>query len=93
MIGGVELNPGPGSTTEEEISSMDIEDCSQDALVLSSQMIQRTPISSQFAPLNDLDLLNQSSSDTPMTPEKGSSTLSPGREKCTGLEKIEIELL
>ena len=74
MIGGVELNPGPGSTTEEEISPMEIEDCSQDAFVLSSQTLQRTPISSQVVPLNDLDLLSQCSSDTPMTPEKGFST-------------------
>ena len=74
MIGGVELNPGPGSTTEEEISPMDIEDCSQDAFVLPSQTMQRTPISSQVVPLNDLDLLSQCSSDTPMTPEKGFST-------------------
>ena len=65
MISGVELNPGRGKTTEEEISPMDIEDCSQDAFVLSSQMMQRTPISSQVAPLNDLDLLSQCSSDTP----------------------------
>ena len=74
MIGGVELNPGPGSTTEEENSPMEIEDCSQDALVLPSQTLQRTPISSQVVPLNDLDLLSQCSSDTPMTPEKGFST-------------------
>ena len=74
MIGGVELNPGPGSTTEEEISPMEIEDCSQDAFVLPSQTMQRTPISSQVVPLNDLDLLSQCSSDTPMTPEKGFST-------------------
>ena len=74
MIGGVELNPGPGSTTEEEISPMEIEDCSQDAFVLPSQPLQRTPISSQVVPLIDLDLLSQSSSDTPMTPEKGFST-------------------
>ena len=74
MIGGVELNPGPGSTTEEEISPMEIEDCSQDAFVLPSQTLQRTPISSQVVPLNDLDLLSQCSSDTPMTPEKSFST-------------------
>ena len=74
MIGGVELNPGPGPTTEEEISPMEIEDCSQDAFVLHSQTLQRTPISSQVVPLNDLDLLSKYSSDTPMTPEKGFST-------------------
>ena len=53
---------------------MEIEDCSQDAFVLPSQTLQRTPISSQVVPLNDLDLLTQCSSDTPMTPEKGFST-------------------
>ena len=74
MIGGVELNPGPSSTTEEEISPTEIEDCSQDAFVLSSQMMQRIPIPSQVAPLNDLDLLSQCSSDTQMTPEKSFST-------------------
>ena len=74
MIGGVELNPGPGSTTEEEISPMEIEDCSQDVFVLPSQTLQRTPISSQVVPLNNLDLLSQCSSDTPMTPEKSFST-------------------
>ena len=74
MIGGVELNPGPGSTTEEETSPMEIEDCSQDAFVLPSQTLQRTPISSQIVPLNDLDLLSQCSSDTPMTPDKSFST-------------------
>ena len=74
MIGGVELNPGPGSTTEEEISPMEIEDCSQDVFVLHSQTLKRTPISSQIVPLNDLDLLSQCSSDTPMTPEKSFST-------------------
>ena len=93
IIGGVELNPGPGSTTEEEISPMDIEDCSRDVFVLSSQTLERTPISSQVVPLTDLDLLSQCSSDTPMTPEKGFSTLCPGREKGIVLEKIEIELL
>ena len=74
IIGGVELNPGPGSTTEEEISPMDMEDCYQDVFVFSSQPLQHTPISSQVVPLNDLDLLSQCSSDTPMTPEKGFST-------------------
>ena len=74
MIGGVELNPGPGSTTEEVISPIDIEDRSQDAFVSPSQTLQRTPISSQVVPLNDLDLLIQFSFDTPMTPEKGFST-------------------
>ena len=74
MIGGVELNPGPGSTTEEEISPMEIDDCSQDVFVFSSQTLQRTPISSQVVPLNDLDSLSQCFSDTPMTPEEVFST-------------------
>ena len=56
------------------MSPMEIEDCSQDAFVLPSQTMQRTPISSQIVPLNDLDLLSQCSSDTPMTPEKSFST-------------------
>ena len=64
MIGGVELNLGPGSTTEEEIVPMEIKDCSQDVFVFSSQTMQHTPISSQVVPLKDLDLLSQSSSDT-----------------------------
>ena len=72
---------------------MGVEDCSQDAFVLPSQTLQRTPISSQVKPLDDLNLLSQSSSDTPMTPEKSFSTLSPGREKGTALERNEIELL
>ena len=74
MIDGVELNPGPGSTTDEEINPMEIEYCFQDAFVLPSQTLQRTPISSQVVPLNDLDLLSQCSSDTPMTPQKSFST-------------------
>ena len=93
MIGGVELNPGPGSTTEEEISPMDIEDCSQDVFVLSSQTLQRTPISSQVVPLNNLDLLSQCSSDTPMTPEKSFSTPKSRKRKGYRTRKIEIELL
>ena len=47
---------------------MEIENCSQDAFVLHSITLQSTPISSQVVPLNDLDSLSQSSSDTPMTP-------------------------
>ena len=58
MIGGVELNPAPGSTTEEEIIPIEIDDCPQDAFVFSSQTMQRTPISSQVVPLNDLNLLS-----------------------------------
>ena len=74
MIGGIEINPGPGSTTEEEISFMEIDDCSQpDVFPLSSQTVQRTPISSQVVPVYDLDLSSQCF-DFPMTPEKSSST-------------------
>ena len=74
MIGGIEINPGPGTTTEEEISFMEIEDCAQpDVFPLSSQTVQHTPISSQVVPLYDLDLFRQCS-DVPMTPEKSSST-------------------
>ena len=74
MIGGIEINPGPGSTTEEEISFMEIDDCSQpDVIPLSSQTVQRTPISSQVVPVYDLDLSSQCF-DCPMTPEKSSST-------------------
>ena len=61
MIGGVEINPGPGSTTEEEISFLEIE------------TVRRTPISSQVVPIYDLDLSSQCF-DFPMTPEKSSST-------------------
>ena len=93
MIGGVELNPGAGSTTEEEISPMDIDDCSQDVFVLPSQTLQRTPVSSQVVPLNYLDLLSQCSSDTPMIPEESFSTPKSRKRKGTVLEKKEIELL
>ena len=74
IIGGIEINPGPGSTTEEEICSMEIDECSQpDMTMFSSQTVQHTPISSQVVPLNDLDLSSQCS-DVPMTPEKTTST-------------------
>ena len=70
IIGGIEINPGPGSTTEEDICSMEIEECSQsDVIIFSSQTVQHTPISSQVVPLNDLDLSSQCS-DVPITPEK-----------------------
>ena len=88
MVSGVELNPGPGSTTEEEISPMNIEDSSQNAFVLSSKIMQRTPISSQVAPLKDLDSLSQCSSDTPMTPEKGFSTPKSRKRKGYRTRKI-----
>ena len=64
MIGGVERNLGPGSTTEEEISPMGIENSFQDVFVFSSLTLQPNPISSQVVPLIDLDSLSQCSSDT-----------------------------
>ena len=74
MIGGVEINAGPGSTTEDEICFIEIEDCAQpEVFPLSSQTVQRTPISSQVVPIYDLDLSSQCF-DFPMTPEKSSST-------------------
>ena len=74
MIGGIEINPGPGSTTEEEICPMEIEECSHpDVFTFSSQTVQHTPISSQVVPLDALDLSSHCS-DVPMTPEKGIST-------------------
>ena len=73
MIGGIERNPGPGSTTEEEMSSMEIEECCQPGVLFSSQTVQHTLISSQVVPLDTLDLSRQCS-DIPMTPEKSIST-------------------
>ena len=72
IIGGVEINPGPGSTSDEEISPMEI-DCLDDVFE-SSQTLQHSPISSQVLPMTSLDLSSQCSSDVPMTPEKGFST-------------------
>ena len=72
IIGGVEINPGPGSTSDEEISPMEI-DCEDDVFE-SSQTLQHSPISSQVLPMTSLDLSSQCSSDVPMTPEKGFST-------------------
>ena len=72
IIGGVEINPGPGSTTDEEISPMEI-DCLDDVFE-SSQTLQHSPISSQVLPMTSLDLSSQCSSDVPITPEKGFST-------------------
>ena len=51
MIGGVEINPGPGSTTEEEICSIEIGECSQQDVIMFSQTVQHTSISSQVVPL------------------------------------------
>ena len=74
MIGGIEINPGPGSTTEEEICPMEMEECSQlDVIIFSSQTVQHTPMSSQVVPLDILDLSSQCS-DVPITPEKSIST-------------------
>ena len=72
IIGGVEINPGPGSTSDEGISPMEI-DCVDDVFE-SSQTLQHSPISSQVLPMTSLDLSSQCSSDVPMTPEKGFST-------------------
>ena len=72
IIGGVEINPGPGSTTDEEISPMEI-NCLDDVFE-SSQTLQHSPISSQVLPMTSLDLSSQCSSDVPITPEKGFST-------------------
>ena len=57
MICGVDLNPGPGSTNEEKMSPMDIEDCFQDVFALPTQTMQRSSISSRVVPLNDLNYL------------------------------------
>ena len=54
MIRGIELNPGPGSTIGEKISPMEIEDSIHDTLDFSSEIIQRTPISSQVVPMTSL---------------------------------------
>ena len=72
IIGGVEVNPGPGSTSDEEISPTEI-NCVDDVFE-SSQTLQHSPISSQILPMTSLDLSSQCSSDAPMTPEKGFST-------------------
>ena len=72
IIGGVEINPGSGSTSDEEISPMEI-DCVDDVFE-SSQTLQHTPISSQVLPMTGLDLSSQCSSDVSMTPEKSFST-------------------
>ena len=70
-IGGVEINPGPGSTSDEEISPMEI-DCMDDTFD-SFETLQHTPISSQVLPMPILDLSSQCSSDASMTPEKSFS--------------------
>ena len=71
-IGGVEINPGPGSTSDEEVSPMEI-DCMDDTFE-SFETLQHTPISSQVLPMTGLDLSSQCSSDVSMTPEKSFST-------------------
>ena len=68
IIGGVEINPGPGSTSDEEISPMEI-NCLDDVFE-SSQTLQHSPISSQVLPMTGLDLSSQWSSDVSMTPEE-----------------------
>ena len=81
IIGGIEINPGPGSTSDEEISPMEIDDSLHDTLDFSSETIQRTPISSQVVPITSLDLSSQCFCDVPMTPEKGLSTPKSGKRK------------
>ena len=88
MIGGIELNPGPGSTSGEEISAMEIEDSIHDTLDFSSEIIQRTPISSQVVPTTSLDLSSQCFYDVSMTPEKGLSTPKSGKIKGYRARKI-----
>ena len=81
MIGGIELNPGPRSTSGEEISHMEIEDSIHDTFDLSSETLQRTPISSQVIPITSLHLSNQCSCDVSMTPKNNLSTLKSGERK------------
>ena len=81
LIGGIELNPGPGSTSGEEISPMEIEDNLHDMFDFCSETLQRTPISSQVVPMTSLDLSSQCSCDVSMTPEKSLSTPKTGKRK------------
>ena len=81
LIGGIELNPGPGSTSGEEISPMEIEDSLHDTFDFSSETLQRTPISSQVVPMTSLDLSSQCSNEVPMTPEKSLSTPKSGKRE------------
>ena len=78
IIGGIEINPGPRSTSDEEISPMEIEDSLHDTFDFSSETLQRTPISSQVVPMTSLDLSSQCSCDVSMTPEKSLSTPKSG---------------
>ena len=81
LIGGIELNPGPGSTSGDEISPMEIEDSIHDTFDFSSETIQGTPISSQVVPMTSLDLSSECSYDVSMTPEKSLSTPKSGKRK------------
>ena len=81
IIGGIEIHPGPGSTSDEEISPMEIEDSLHDKLDFSSETLQRTPISSQVVPMTSLYLSSQCSCDVSMTPEKSLSTPKSGKTK------------
>ena len=81
LIGGIEINPGPGSTSDEEISPMEIEDSIHDTFDFSSETIQHTPISSQVVLMTSLDLSSQCSCDVPMTPEKSVYTPKSGKRK------------
>ena len=81
VITGIEINPGPGSTSDEEISPMEIEDSLHDTFDFSSETLQLTPISSQVVLMTSLDLSSQCSDDVTMTPEKGLSTPKTGKSK------------
>ena len=81
LIGRIEINPGLGSTSGEEISPMEIEDSIHDTFDFSSENLQRTPISSQVVPMASLDLSSECSCDVPMTPEKGLSIPKSGKRK------------
>ena len=81
IIGGVGLNPGPGSTSDDEISPMEIDNCSQDIFEFPSQPMQHSPISSQAVPLDNLELSSQCSTDVPMTPDKNFSTPRKSRKR------------
>ena len=81
LIGGIEINPGPGSTSDEEISPMEIEGSLHDKFDFFSETIQRTPISSQVVPMTSLDLSSECYFDVSMTPEKTLSTPKTGKRK------------
>ena len=55
IIEGIEINPGLGSTSDEEISLMEIEDSLHDTFDFSTETLQRTLISSQIVLMTSLD--------------------------------------